>query len=206
LRERGIWNDTKKERLKKLDDDVTNGLLQLKKGGIKLLEARKLAVKIRSDRWERNALLIDRNRYDNETAESQADNARFHFLIAECVLDEDGNHVFNNADDYISKSEEQYAQDAAEAVGEIVYELDPRWRHSLPENKFLKQYNFVDEDLRLVDEEGNLVDIDFKHINDRAELVNDNGEPINEDGEVIDEDGLPKVETAPFLDENGNPV
>ena len=60
----------------------------------------------------------------------------------------------------------------------------------LPENEVLLKYGFVDDKLRLVNEDGQL---------------------INKEDEVVDEDGLTSedkkvVEHKPFLDDDGNEI
>jgi hypothetical protein len=49
------------------------------------------------------------------------------------------------------------------------------WEKDLPENKFLVEFNFVNEDLELVNEDGHLVD--------------SQGKLINKDGRYVDKEG-----------------
>ena len=89
---------------------------------------------------------------DANTAEGLADNARFDYLVSVSVFDNDGNSYFEDIDDYKRKSSDTVAIKAAGEMANILYDLDPQFENNLPENKFLKQYKFVDEELRLVNQ------------------------------------------------------
>ena len=91
MRKRGLWDSEKQETLDKINKEIEDGLLKLKTGGIKLSEARSIAIKIRGDRMRRTFLMAQRNQLDDYSAESQSENERFDFLISECTLNEEGN-------------------------------------------------------------------------------------------------------------------
>jgi hypothetical protein len=110
----------------------------------------------------------------------------------------------------------------------MLYGLDPDYHSNLEENKFLREYNFVndndqfinndghpvDSEGRLIDEEGRYVayrskDAEKAQDKDQRYFVNRAGEELvmvlNKDGE---EEWVPKAksERKPFLDDDGNPV
>jgi hypothetical protein len=89
----------------------------------------------------------------------------------------------------------------------MLYGLDQDWEAKLPENKFLKEYEFVDDKLRLVNKEGHYITTDGKRVDENFRYIDEEGNFVDEDGNRIDEDGLPVVESKPFLDdETGKPI
>jgi hypothetical protein len=60
LKDRGIWTEVKQAELDKLNDELVTLERKLKAGGMKLKEARDLALEIRAKRDEINNLSIDR--------------------------------------------------------------------------------------------------------------------------------------------------
>ena len=110
----------------------------------------------------------------------------------------------------------------------MLYNLDPNYDKNLEENKFLKEFNFVDEELRLINDEGHLTDADGRLINDegrfiayRTEKGKKEKDPeqvyfVNREGEevvlITNKDGeeewvkLSLKERQPFLDDNDKPI
>jgi hypothetical protein len=206
LIEQGIWNDKKQKKLEKLNKEVRERLTALKKGGIKLNEARDLAVQVRIRRMDVATLLAERNQYDALTADSQAENARIDYLVWRGLKNEDGSLIFEDIDEYYSNQDQPYVIEAANKLITMIYGMDDNWEAELPENQFLKKFKFVDDNLRLVNKDGKFVTIDGKAINEDFQYVNEEGKPIDSEGNLLDEDGLPIVESSPFLDDDGNPI
>lgn len=206
LVEQGIWNSEKENRLEECDKQVLDGLTKLKKGGIKLSEAKDIAIKVRVARMNRALLLTSRSEYDDFTVEAQAENAKFNYLVSVCVKDEEGNCIFKDLDDYKNRANEPFAELSASKLATLIHGLDDNWESELPENQFLKKYGFVNDDLRLVNKEGKYVTSDGKIIDENFRYVDENGNFVDEDGIPIDKDGLPMVEHSPFLDDEGNPI
>lgn len=204
--EQGLWDDKKQKRLEELENTIRDNLVKLKSGGIKLTEGKEMALEIRSARMERTLLEAKRQELDEYTVESQAENARFDYLVSVCVKDKKGKPIFKDLDDYKQKGTEPYASEAAGALANMLYGLDQDWESNLPENKFLKKFKFVDEKLRLVDKDGNYITKDGKRIDENYRYIDENGNFVDADGNPVDEDGLPIVETQPFLDDDGNPI
>lgn len=205
LKERGILTNEEEKVLTEATEFLENGKKKLKAGGIELDEARKLAVDMRKKRFEIIAITIKLNEHDAMTVEGQTDNAYFDALVSLCVLDEEGNPVFNSYEHYLDESKEDYASTAAKTLSSIIYGTNDNWEKELPENKFLMKYKFVDEKLRLVNKDGHYVDSENKLINEDGRYVNENNEFVNRDGERVDENGDLIVEEKPFLS-NGDPV
>lgn len=204
--ENNMWSEEKEKQVEKLDKDITDNLLKLKKGGIPLKEAKDIALKIKANRVLKLILDSQRRDLDEFTAEAQAENARFNYLVSVCVKDDQGERVFTSLDDYTEKMGEPYAQEAATKLASLVHGYDADWEKKLPENQFLIKHKFVDDKLRLVGKDGHYVTSDGKRIDENYNYVDENGNITDENGVVIDSDGLPKVETAPFLDDDGNPI
>lgn len=212
MREQGIWDDAKQNRYDEINTTILEGEKKLAKGGISLSEAKTLALDMRVARAELRELIAERTVMDGNTAEGQSDNARFNALILECVVSVDNNNVkrFNNAEEYDSVASQPWAVEAAGELANMLYDLDPNYDKNLAENKFLKDYNFVDEDLRLVNDDGHLVDSEGRLINEEGRFIayDEDGEEyfIDREGELLTKEGDYKVDFEPFLDDAGKPV
>ena len=53
----------------------------------------------------------------------------------------------------------------------MIYGLDPDYDKNLEENKFLKEFNFVDDSLRFINDDGHLVDMEGRLINEDGRFV-----------------------------------
>jgi len=227
--EQGIWNEEKQKANDRYVDEISTMEERLKTGGIKLSEAKDLALQLRDKRLEFRDFLAERNTMDQNSAEGQADNARFSELVRLCMLNP-ANKVpyFNSQADYDASADQPWVIEAAGELAGMIYGLDPDYDNKLEENKFLKEFNFVDEDLRFVNDEGHLVDSDGRLVNEdgryiayRTDKGKANKDPeemyfVNREGEevvsVTDTDGneswvkASMKERKPFLDEDGNPI
>jgi hypothetical protein len=122
------------------------------------------------------------------------------------VYSENNKPYFDSYESYLNKSAEPVAIKAAQVLASRMYGLDDNYEANLVENKFLKQYNFVDDDLRLVNKDGHLVDEEGRLIDENGRFVNEKGEYVDKDGKPVDDNGDYVCEFKPFLDEDGNPV
>jgi len=198
VREQGLWNDEKEERLRKLVTEMGETQKKLAAGGIKKSEGRELAIRMRVLRIEWTNLVSETSSLKDHTAEGQADNARFHYFASVCLVDETGTPIFKDVDDYLENGNEPHIYEAVTELATLESDLDPEWENNLPENKFLVKYGFVNEDLSLVDKEGRLVNVEGKLINEEGELINEEGELVDWDGKVIEKD----VEEPVFFDDD----
>lgn len=205
LVEQGFWDDDKAEREKAIYEEMADLEYELNKGGIKLSDAKDKALTLRGLRYELRELLTERLNHDALTAEGQAENKRFDYLVAVCSINElTQKPLFEDVDDYYSKQGEPYSADCAGNLGSLIYGLNADADADLTENKFLKRFNFIDDQYRLVNEDGDLVDRE-------GNRVDELGRPINEEGQALRHDGRPllqegeDVETVDFLDDDVKP-
>jgi hypothetical protein len=207
LESQGLWNDEKQAQFTLLQKQIADGEKRLQKGGFSLNEAKDLAVKIKGFRDEIRDLISVRTSLDNHSAEGQADNARFNYLVSACVVYNDTKEkVFTNLADYIDKSSEPVAIEGAQILANMLYGLDNNYETNLPENKFLKKYKFVDEELRFVDKKGRLIDGEGRLIDEDSRYIDEAGNFVDKYGTKLKDDGEYDIESKPFLDEDGTPI
>jgi hypothetical protein len=162
---------------------------------------------MKSVREELRELISVRTNLDNHTAEGQADNARFNYLIASSlVYSSNKEKYFKSYEEYLTRASEPVAIKAAQVLANMLYGLDNDYEKKLPENKFLIKYKFVDDKLRLVNKEGKLVDVEGRLIDINGRYINDKGEFVDKNGTLVDVNGDYLVEFKPFTDDEGNPI
>jgi len=211
LRKRELWSDEREANYQRLRVEIVDREYKLAAGGIKLSEAKQLALEMKQKREEMVELLSSRTDLDSNTCEGRADAMRFNYLFANCLVYSDSGEKYfkNGLNDYLLNQEDLVGLVGASEFFYLISETD-QVDDKLPENKFLKQFNFVNEKYQLVDKEGRLVDQEGKHIDENGNLI----EWLNDkdfiyvdiNGRQLDDDGNFKVEFSPFLDDEGNPV
>ena len=210
MAEKGIWDESKEvEQL-----DYMNQISQLekqlyvkngRKTKLKMSEGKDIAVKIRQLRFKIRELIAERIALESNTAEALADNARFDFLVSACTYYENGEKVYNTLEEYNDATDSELAYGAAAAFADIVYGIDQDSESKLPENKFLKRYGLVDDDLSLVDTEGHRVDLQGRKINNLGQFIDDEGNRIDVDGNPLDEDGN-YISSITVVDDKGKKI
>jgi len=206
-REQGLWDDAKLEQVKELRKKVSDQELQILEGGIKLSEAKKVAINIRRDRNRLRILLGATNTLDSHTAESQAESARFNYLVSACTVYNDTDKpVWANTEEFLNSKDVALSEAAQSKYAALMWGVDENYDANLPENTFLKEFGFINDALQLVNEDNHLVDEDGNLIDEFGNLVDADGNFINESGCRIDEKGRPIVERKPFLNEDGEPI
>ena len=208
LKEQGLWDDTKQLKFNTLQQQINDNEKSLAKGGITLQSAKNIALKMRELREELRDLISVRTNLDNHTAEGQADNAKFNFLISACLVysNNKDKKYFKNYEEYLSRASESISVKAAQVLANMLYGLDNDYEKKLPENKFLLKYKFVDEKLKLVNKEGKYIDEDGRLIDQFGRYINEEGQYIDRDGNLIDENGDYIEKFEPFLDDEGKPI
>lgn len=207
LVDQGLWDEQKQTKFNSLQSLILENERKLAKGGIKLQEAKEVALGMRKLREELRELISVKTSLDTHTAEGQADNARFNYLVSACTVNADTKKpYFESYEDYNSRSADKVAIAAAQNLAGMLYGLDSNYEEKLPENKFLKDYRFVDEKLRLINKDGKLVDSEGRLVDENGRFINEKGEFIDKDGNLVDKDGEYIVEFSPFLDDDGKPV
>jgi hypothetical protein len=216
LKSRNLWNEKLQAEYDSTQLELVVMLNKLDEGGIKLSEARQLAIDIAAKRQKLVDMLVDRSELDNMTCEGQADNERFNFLFANCLVYNDtGEKVYpNGLEDYIANPSHPGAQAGS---SEFYYLLtnSENIQDTLPENQFLKKYKFIDEQSRFV-ERGTerLVDVEGKYVDEEGYYIEYNedgssyrvnalGDKVEDVKEVVEEEDQ---KTLPFLDDDGNPL
>jgi hypothetical protein len=229
MKEQGIWSDEKQEK----NDEYVNSIQKMEEalqgGGIKLTEAKDIAIKLRTVRIQFRDFLAEKNNLDQNSVEGQADNARFSELVRLCMLNPATKKpYFPTQADYDSAADQPWVIKAASELAGILYGLDPDYDQKLTENKFLKEFDFVNEELSLINKNGHTVDIDGRLIDEfgrfvayrtkDAEIAKDEEQRYfcNRDGEEVikvteddgDETWVKKslATRQPFLDDDGNPI
>jgi hypothetical protein len=229
MEEQGIWDKQKQKQNDDFVKKITAKEEVLKRGGIRLSEARDIALELRGLRNEFRDFLSEKNAMDQNSAEGQADNARFTELVRVCMLNPNSKQpIFQTQEDYDTAADQPWVIEAAGELAGMIYGLDPNYDNKLEENKFLKEFDFVNEDLRLQNEEGHLVDGEARLITEEGRYVayrtekdekaqnEENRFYVNRDGEevieVTDDDGTTRWEKpgyddrSPFLDDDDKPV
>lgn len=207
LVEQGLWDNEKQAKFTELQNQILEGERRLAKGGIPLKEAKDLALTMRKTREDIRELISVKTNLDTHTAEGQADNARFNYLVSACtVYNNNKEPYFKSYEDYNNRSADPVALMAAQNLAGMLYGLENDYEEKLPENKFLKQYKFVDSKLRLVDKDGKLVDERGRLIDENGRFINEKGQFVDKNGNLVDDKGDYLVEFTPFLDDDGKPV
>ena len=207
LEEQGLWNQEKQKKYAALQQELIEGEKKLAKGGFSLTEAKKLALKMRQVRLEIRDLISVRTSLDNHSAEGQADNARFNYLVSACVVyKENDKPYFKDLADYMDRQDDPVALEGAQKLANMIYGLDNNFEKNLPENKFLKKYKFVNEELRFIDKQGRTVDSEGRLVDENGRYIDNEGNFVDKDGNRVDAEGEFIVDAQPFLDDEGNPV
>ena len=211
LRNRKLWNDQRENEYQTLRQEVLNGEFTLQKGGIKLSQARALAVEMGEKRNRMVNLLSSRTDLDSNTCEGRADAARFNYLFASCLVydDTEAQYFPKGLDDYLVNQDDPVALAGASEFYYLISGSDSV-DNKLPENKFLKKFKFVDSKGRFIDKEGRLIATDGKHIDEDGNYIkwNEDGtsSKIDNLGRAVREDGDFAVEHSAFLDDDGSPI
>ena len=160
------------------------------------------------------SLLTSRSELDANTCEGQADSASFNFSFIHSVCNEDGSKLFPNGEsDFQNYEDAEFINVASVEFYYLMSESDDVTK-TIPENQFLKQFEFVNEEHKLVDKNGRLVNREGKHINEAAYYIKWTGTG-EEDFHYVDIDGNktngPDDEHSPiefgaFLDDEGKPL
>ncbi len=150
-------------------------------------------------------------------------------MVSTCVFDASGNNPkFADIKAYEAQSDQPWAVEAASELANMLYNVDPNYDKNLEENKFLQEFNFIDEELRLINDEGHLTDVDGRLINEEGRFIayrTEKGKQekdtkdvyfVNREGEEVvkitndkEEEEWVKLslkERKPFLDEEDKPI
>ena len=194
MRRQGLWDDSKQAEYEELLKSSADIEYKIKSGFYKKAsQLRDKGLELKKLRGDLASLMLVRNSMDANTADGQADNERFFYLISICVLDYTTQKpVYTSLRDYMEKAETPLAVYAAREYANFMYSLDDNYQDKLIENKLLKRLGLLNEKNELinseghrVDAEGNLVDEDGSRIDAEGNRIDINNNPIIED-DVID--------------------
>lgn len=206
LKRQGLWDDEKQAEFSLLQSEIGLREQQLKKGGIPLKRAKEVAFELQDFRSKLRELISSRTQLDNHSAEGQADNAQFNYLVSACVIRKsDNSRYFSSLEDYLNKATDPVALAGAQTMASMMYNIDENYEKNLTENKFLRKYKFADDDLRLLDKDGRYVDREGKLVDKDGRYINDKNEYVDIYGNKVDKDGNP-LDVEPFFDDEGKPV
>jgi len=215
LRTRGLWNDQRQIEYDTLRKEILDREYQLQKGGIKLNDAKQLALEMKEKRQRMVDMLSGRSDLDSQTCEGKSENARFNYLFAHSLVyndDELTPFYPNGLEDYVVDMDNPIA---IKGATEFYYLLSgtENLDDKLPENKFLKRFKFVDDRYRLVEKgSSRLVDREGKYVDEYGNYIEYNEDGtyyyVDINGRKLDEETGNFVidEPSPFLDEYGNPI
>ena len=207
LKEQGLWDDQKEAKFAALQTGINENEQLLAKGGISLSQARGIALEIRKLRDDMRSLISIKTNLDTHTAEGQADNAKFNYLVSCCLVYKNNKKpYFKNYEDYLNKTADIVGIMGAQKLASMMYGLDSEFEKKLPENKFLLDYKFVNEDLRFIDKQGRFTDQDGRLIDENGRYINEEGKFVDKNGVLVDSEGDYVADFVPFLDDEGNPV
>ncbi len=209
LSELGIWSKEDNIFFATIQIKIRDMEKKLMEGGIKISEAKKIALDMRNSRNILLTLYNKRAHFDEITMESIAEQYRFRFLVTKCVMDAKTKEpLFKDIEDYINRQDEQMTIDGAKELASVLFGYNKDFTRSLPENRWLAKFGLGDNDGNLIDKCGNLVDENGKRVDQNNRFIDDDGNFIDINGNPVDEKGeLIIKEAKPFLDdETGNPI
>jgi hypothetical protein len=210
MKNRGLWGEAEENEMKELRKKLLVGSRKLPKGGIKLSEGKKLALQMIKDRRRLLELSLMRSALDGLTAEAQAEQHRFNYLVSVCsVYNDNDQRVFESLEDYLEKSDTEWGTTIANKFSSLMTDIED-YKANLPEHKFLVKYKFMNDKYQLVDEKGRAVNEDGRHVDEDGRYIkwldNEKFVFVDIEGNEVDKDGEYVIEHMPFLDENGEPV
>ncbi len=198
LNDTGVWTKADVEKVEKLREQIDDLIDKLKNkdGKTKLSDGRKISLDIYDKRMEITKLEQKRRVFDEATIENAADQEKAdYFVFASTVFAETGKQYWDSLEEMKNdKLSDAYKNAAVKAI-KAVYGIDTELEKSLPENKWLKKYGFVDEKLNFVDRKtGEKVDRSGKPTKSLEEFIQKRMESFT--GDVKEEN--------PFIDDDTN--
>jgi hypothetical protein len=189
MRRQGLWDDSKQEEYESLLKKSADIEYKIKSGFYKKAsQLREKGIELKRLRNDLSSLLMVRNSMDSNTADGQADNERFFYLVTACVFDyETQKPVYTSLDDYHEKSDTELAIKCASEFANYAYGLEENFEDTLIENKLLKKLGLLNDKGQLTNKAGQRVDLE-------GNLLNEDGARIDKDGNRIDINNNPIIE------------
>jgi hypothetical protein len=208
LAEHGIWTAEDENSFTQVQLNLRDMELRLKTGGISREDGRKLASTMKGLRATLLALHYKKSQHDELTMEFIAEQHKFKTMLVESAVHADtGNKYFLGIEDYEERQDQQAVIDLAKTFSTIVFGYDANTFRNLPENQWLKNFGFMNDDGQYIDKTGHQVDTQGRKIDDLGRFIDNEGNFIDAFGNRVDEQGNFIVENPqPFYDENGEPI
>lgn len=225
MRQKNLWNEEMDKRYTEVKKKLLENEVKIMKRTVALQKGKHgkydkntfygLCLEMRELRAELIDLTNIRSELESKTAEGKANNARINYLIYACtVYSNSGKRIFSSYEDFDAKS--VYSEEtkdwydlilkANEGFQELYFGLKNNINDILPENVWLKKYNFVDEKYHLVNESGHRINLRGDLVDESGRTIDAEGNFIDPNGNPYDEDGNYLIEPKPFVDEKGNPI
>lgn len=195
MKEQGVWDDTKEKQYEDLLVKIAKLENQLSSGGMKVSEGKKIALQLSKVRADFRELISERNMMDGNTAEGQADNAKFNYMLSASVFSYDTQKpVYASLEDYVQNGSSSTGMAIAGKFASYLYGIDENYENSLLETKFLKRFKLIDDKGRFIDKSGNLVDVEGHRVDEEGFRIDSEGRRIDMDGVLIVKADIETVE------------
>jgi len=201
MRRQGLWDDSKQEEYETLLKRSADIEYKIKSGFYKKAsEIRDKSIELKKIRGELSSLLTVRNSMDSMTADGQADNERFFYLITACLYDyENQKPVYISLEDYHDKSDTDLAIECATQFANFAYGLEENYEDKLIENKLLKKLGLLNDKGQLTNKNGQRVDLEGNLLNSEGARIDKNGNRIDINNNPVLEDEV--IDTLEFEDD-----
>ena len=206
MRRQGLWDDSKQQEYESLLKRSADIEYKIKTGQYKKAsEVRDKSIELKKIRGELSSLLMVRNSMDANTADGQADNERFFYLITACVFDyETQKPVYTSLEDYHEKSDTDLGIKCASEFANFAYGLEEDFEDKLIENKLLKKLGLLNDKGQLTNKHGQRVDLDGNLLNEDGARIDKNGNRIDINNNPVIDDSV--IDTLEFEDDLGDDV
>lgn len=196
----GVWTEEDDKVVEKYQLEIERLLNKLRQGGLKVTEGRQICIDVMDLRKKMVKVNSKRQTFDDVTVESVAENERMDYLVYSCTRYADtGVHYWDSFEDMKNDKLSLAYQKASVAAYDVFFNVNAEFEKNLPENKWLKKYNFVDDELNYLDRKtGEKVDKNGKSIKEiesevKRQLDNLQGEIVEEKPFIDDETGQPLI-------------
>ena len=155
LKEHGVWDQEKENKIEELKKEVVELEKIFEEGGISLEQAEQKAYELRDKRLQILSISSYKSSYSDLTAENVAEDAKFNYILSQCLVDGEGKKVFESHEAFMSAEDvnEELIETAAIILSSVLNGDLMEFYKGLTENKFLLDYGFVDENLQKKGEE-----------------------------------------------------
>lgn len=196
LREAKVWTQDDEKHVRTLQEEVDSLLKQVANGGRRVSEGRELCIKVMDKRKDIVRIMQKRQVFDDATIESNAENDKNDYIVYICtVYSDSGKNYWNSLEDMKNDKLSDAYRKASVAALEFIFNYNPEFEKRLPENRWLKKYGFIDDNLNYVDRKtGEKVDRFGKPVKEVEEDVQKRVDSLQ--GEIVEE--------SPFLDDETN--